>query len=170
MARATEESDDGATTRGARWQLPGGWLWASLRLPFVLVYLVGLCSEVGAFWRIDPGTTTLLVGAFSAFGLLASVCFGLVRALPPGANEEARLGLAAGWRALHAAVLSLCALMIVHGFTERWPGMQLLAGYPATDVLLRAVFVALGVGAASTGLLALWRIDALVTRPAVEPT
>ncbi|MBY0274927.1 hypothetical protein K2Z84_06280 [Candidatus Binatia bacterium] len=79
----------------------------SLRLPFVLVYTVGLISEIGAFWRIDPATTTLLAGAFTAFGLLASISFGLVRALPPSATHAAALGLAAGWRALHAAVLSL---------------------------------------------------------------
>ena len=134
----------------------------------MFVYVVGLCSEVAAFWRIDPGTTTLLAAAFTAFGLLASVTFGMVRALPPGASEEARIGLAAGLRALHAAVLSLAALMIAHGFAEGWPGMKLLASFRPTEILVRVLFVALGLGAASTGLLALWRIDALVTRRSAQ--
>jgi hypothetical protein len=141
----------------------------SLRLPFVLVYTVGLISEIGAFWRIDPATTTLLAGAFTAFGLLASISFGLVRALPPSATHAAALGLAAGWRALHAAVLSLAALTIAHGFSEGWPGFRLLASVPATDVALRALSVALGVGAAASGLLALWRIDAVIMHPAPRP-
>lgn len=165
--------DDGTAEGGAKpartWRLHGSWLRISLRLPFVFVYTVGLCSEVGAFWRIDPGSTTLLAAAFTAFGLLASVTFGLVRALPPGAVEEARLGLAAGWRALHAALLSLAALMIAHGFAEGWPGMRLLASMRPTEILVRSLFVALGIGAASTGLLALWRIDALVSRPSKIP-
>lgn len=165
----TSSTADGAHERPRAWRLPGPWLWVSLRLPFVFVYAIGLCSEVTAFWRIAPGTTTLLVGAFTAFGLLASVTFGLVRALPPEATEEARIGLAAGWRALHAAVLSLAALMIAHGMTEGWPGLVLLASYRPTEILLRGLFVGLGVGAATTGLVALWRIDALVTRHPVRP-
>lgn len=152
-------------TGAGRGRERGSWLRISLRLPFVFVYAVGLISEVGAFWRIEPGTTTLLAGAFTAFGLLASVSFGLVRALPASATHAAARGLAAGWRALHAAVLSLAALTIAHGFSEGWPGFRLLASIPQTEIILRVLFVALGLGAASSGLVALWRIDALVTHP-----
>jgi hypothetical protein len=164
------DTTEGRTTTAARLRRASrSWLRIALRLSFVLVYVVGLMSEVGAFWRIEAGTTTLLAGAFTAFGLLASISFGLVRALPPAATHAAALGLAAGWRALHAAVLSLAALTIAHGFSEGWPGLRLLAGTVPTGILLRALFVALGIGAASSGLVALWRIEALVTDRSPRP-
>lgn len=142
------------------------WLWRSLRLPFVFVYVVGLASEAGAFWRLDPATATLCTAAFTAFGLLATLCFGFVRALPAGGVHEAEVGLAAGQRAFHAAVLALAGLLVVHGWGERWPGMTLLGRFWLTGLAVRALFVALGLGAASAGLLAIWRIDELLTRPA----
>lgn len=159
-----------ATTLGPPWRsvvarLSSPWLWWSLRVPFVFVYVVGLASEVTSLWRLDPSTTTLFAAAFTGFGLLGTLAFGLVRALPPDAAEQAASALAAGRRAFHAALLSLAAVLIVHGWSEGWPGMQLLGAYRATEVLVRALFVALGVGAASSGLVAIWRLDALLTRP-----
>jgi hypothetical protein len=140
------------------------WRWRALRLPFVFVYVVGLSSEVMVFWRLDPATVPLLAGAFTGFGLLGSLAFGFVRALPPDAVTEARIGLGAGRRAAHAAMLSLVALLVLHGWSERWPGMQLLGAWRVTELLVRALVVLLVVGAASAGLVALWQLDDVLAR------
>jgi hypothetical protein len=156
---------DTAATRAARaWRWLAPWRWRALRLPFVLVYVIGLSSEVLVFWRLDPTTVPLLAGAFTGFGLLGSVAFGFVRALPANAVVEARLGLVAGRRAAHAAVLSLVALLVLHGWSEGWPGMQLLGAWRVTEVLVRALVVLLVVGAASAGLVAIWRLDEVLAR------
>jgi hypothetical protein len=160
----TETDETGAAGRGTAWP-PAAWLWRSLGLPFLFVYVVGLSSEVGAFWRLDGSTATLCAAAFPAFGLLATLCFGFVRALPAWADQEAEIGLRAGKRSFHAAILALAGLVVVHGWSEAWPGMALLARVPITALLVRALFVALGIGAASSGLLAIWHIDELLTRP-----
>jgi hypothetical protein len=161
-----ETTTDTAATRAAGvWRRLAPWRWRALRLPFVLVYVVGLSSEVLVFWRLDPATVPLLAGAFTGFGLLGSLAFGFVRALPPDAAVEARVALAAGRRATHAAVLSLVALLVLHGWSEGWPGMQLLGAWRPTELLVRALVVLLVVGAASAGLVAIWRLDELLARP-----
>ena len=160
-----ETTTDPAAARAARvLRRLAPWRWRALRLPFVLVYVVGLSSEVMVFWRLDPATVPLLAGAFTGFGLLGSLAFGFVRALPPDAVAESRIGLAAGRRAAHAAVLSLVALLVLHGWSEGWPGMQLLGAWRVTELLVRALVVLLVVGAASAGLVALWRLDDVLAR------
>ncbi|HEY8515074.1 MAG TPA: hypothetical protein VIS07_06160 [Candidatus Binatia bacterium] len=159
---ATATGED-ATTRAARWRPLGAGPRVALRLAFVLVYLLGVISEAGVLWRIDPATTTILAAAFTAFGLLGSVMFSFARALPPSAAAEASKALDAGRCAIRASVLSLAALVIAHGFAEGWGGMTLLASFPPTDVAVRVLFVALSVGGATIGVVALWRIDALLS-------
>src|SRR5215831_13211527 len=139
------------------------WAWLSLRVSFFAVCAVGLAPELVAFWRIDPGTSTLCTAGFTAFGLLASVSFGFGRALPEEAAATRAAVVDAGRSAFHAAVLSLVALLVVHGSSEGWPGMKLLRAFPPTDVLVRVLVVALAAAASWSGLLAIWRLQAALT-------
>jgi len=115
-----------------------------------------------AFWRIDPAVPALCAAGFTAFGLLASVAFGFARALPEAAAATRSAALDAGQRAFHAAVLALVALLFVHGWTEGWAGMRLLGALPLTDASLRGFIVLVAGGASWSGLLAIWRLPAVL--------
>lgn len=140
------------------------WVLRALRIPFVIVYLLGVGPEVLNFWSVAAKATTLCLAAFSAFSLLGSLAFGLARALPAGAGDQQRDALVAGKRSLHAAVLSLGALLLLHGAAEGWPGIALLRAWSVSDAAFRALLVGLGAGAAIAGLRAIWSLEALALR------
>jgi hypothetical protein len=147
----------------ALWRRVRGILFGTLRIAFVLVYALGLGPEVAAFWRLDGKARTLAAAGFTAFSLLASVAFGLARALPEGERPMALEAISAGRNAGLAALGALGALLLIHGAAEAWPGIALLQQWLPTDTALRLIAAALALVAAWAGLVALWKLEAVFT-------